>query len=85
MGLVREQSQDTANGRSNNHNQKRALLSQQDKESSNMTVVRRDQDPVASTLLQDDADMDMDVVVMSGDLKDWPGLIRPVATKFHPM
>ncbi|KAI2493679.1 hypothetical protein MHU86_20858 [Fragilaria crotonensis] len=87
IGPALEQTLDNTEVKSNSdiNTQKRGLLSQQHKESSNETAVRRDQDPVASTLLQDDADFDMDVVIMSGDLKDWPGLIRPVATKFHPM
>ena len=43
---------------------------------------RGDHDPVASTLLQDDDDDDMEEVSpMSGHLKHWPGLVRPVATK----
>lgn len=80
---------DIPNNNFNNSNTRAMSLQSNNKESSSSNAaaperVRRDQDPVASTLLQDDTfDTDKDVVVMCGDLKDWPGLLRPVATKLH--
>lgn len=47
-------------------------------------VQRTDHDPVASTLLQGEDDMDIGVVdFKSGNLMDCPGIIRPVATKLR--